>query len=70
LPDVGVMSDKVFERSLSGLTMLVLLWIILGIIFKVIGWGWVVMSGLVIEIIASGLLLHYGARAIWRESSI
>jgi hypothetical protein len=30
-------------------------WIIVGIIFKVIGWGWVV----VIEIAGSGWLLHY-----------
>jgi len=57
------MSDKVFERSLSGLTTLVLLWIILGIIFKVIGWGWVVVTGLVIEIVGGGLLLHYWGKS-------
>ena len=57
------MSDKVFERSLSGLTTLVLLWIILGIIFKVIGWGWVVVTGLVIEIAGGGLLLHYWGKS-------
>jgi hypothetical protein len=53
------MSDKAFERSLGGLTTLVLLWIILGIIFSVIGWGWVVVIGLVIGIAGGGLLLHY-----------
>ena len=57
------MTDKVFERSLSGLTTLVLLWIILGIIFKAIGWGWVVVSGLLIEIVGSGLLLHYWGKS-------
>lgn len=57
------MSDKVFERSLTGLTALVLLWIILGIIFRVIGWGGVVVIGLVIEIIGGGLLLRYWGKS-------
>jgi len=53
------MNDKVFERSLSGLTALVLLWLILGIVFGVMGWGWVVIIGLVVEIVGGGFLLHY-----------
>ena len=57
------MNDKVFERSLSGLTALVLLWIILGIVFGVIGWGWVVIIGLVVEIVGGGLLLHYWGKS-------
>lgn len=57
------MSDRVFERSLTGLTVLVLLWIILGIIFRVIGWGWVVLIGLVVEIVGGGLLLRYWGKS-------
>ena len=57
------MSDKVFERSLSGLTALVLLWLILGIVFGVMGWGWVVITGLVVEIVGGGLLLHYWGKS-------
>ena len=53
------MSDKIFERSLSGLTLLVLLWIIMGIIFNAVGWGWVIVIGLLVEIVGGGLLLHY-----------
>ena len=57
------MNDKVFERSLSGLTALVLLWLILGIVFGVMGWGWVVITGLVVEIVGGGLLLHYWGKS-------
>ena len=53
------MTDRVFEISLSGLTLAVLLWLALGLIFPVIGWGWVVLSSLLVEIIGAGLLLHY-----------
>jgi len=57
------MSDKVFERNLSGLTALVLLWLILGIVFGVMGWGWVVIIGLVVEIVGGGFLLHYWGKS-------
>jgi len=57
------MSDTVFERSLSGLTILVLLWLILGIVFGAMGWGWVVIIGLVVEIVGGGLLLHYWGKS-------
>ena len=57
------MSDKVFERSLSGLMALVLLWIILGIVFQVIGWGWVVIIGLLVAIVGGGVLLHYWGKS-------
>jgi hypothetical protein len=57
------MSDKAFERSLTGLTALVLLWLVLGIVFRILGWfpiavGWVVIIGLVVEIVAGGFLLR------------
>jgi len=57
------MSDKTFERSLTGLTALVLLWIILGIVFGVMAWGWVVILGLLVEIVAGGFLLHRWGKA-------
>ena len=52
------MSDKAFETSLTALTALVLLWIILGIVFGIMAWGWVVLLGLVVEIFAGGYLLR------------
>ncbi len=62
------MSDQVFEKSLSGLTLLVLLWIVLGIVFGVIAWGWVLLIGLVVEIVGGGLMLHYwGKKYMARE---
>ncbi len=57
------MSDRVFEWSLTGLSALVLLWIILGIVFGVIGWGWVVVIGLVVEIVGGGFLLRYWGKS-------
>ena len=57
------MSDQIFKRSLSGLTLLVLLWIILGGVFGVIAWGWVVVIGLVVEIVGGGFLLHYWGKS-------
>ncbi len=56
------MSDKAFETSLTVLTALVLLWIILGIIFGM-AWGWVVLIGLTVEIVAGGYLLRRWGRA-------
>jgi len=53
------MSDKAFETSLTGLTAAVVLWIILGVVFGVLTWGWVVVVGLIIEIVGGGFLLHY-----------
>ena len=57
------MNDKTFERSLTGLTALVLLWIVLGIVFGVMAWWWVVLTGLVVEMVAGGFLLHRWGRA-------
>ena len=57
------MSDKTFEWSLTGLTALVVLWIILGIVFGILGWGWLVLIGLVIELVVGGVLLHYWGKS-------
>lgn len=52
------MNDRLFERSLIGLTVLVVLWIILGLVFGVMGWFPVVLIGIVVEIVGGGFLLH------------
>ena len=57
------MTDKAFERSLTALTALVLLWIILGIVFGVMAWGWVVIIGLEVEVVGGGFLLHRWGKA-------
>ena len=56
------MSDKTFEWSLTGLTALVLLWMILGSIF-VMAWGWAVLIGLVVGIVGGGFLLRYWGKS-------
>lgn len=58
-----MMSDRLFERSLSGLTLLVLIWIILGIVFRVLPWGWVLVIGFVVEIGGGGTLLYYWGKS-------
>ena len=57
------MSDKVFERNLTGLTALVVLWIILGIVLGIMDWLWVVLIGLVVGIVSGGFLLHYWGKS-------
>jgi hypothetical protein len=52
------LSDRLFELSLTGLTVLVVLWIGLGIWRGIMGWGWVVLIGIVVEIVGGGFLLH------------
>jgi len=51
-------NDRLFERSVIGLTALVVLWIILGLVFGVMGWLPVVLIGIVVEIVGGGFLLH------------
>ncbi len=52
------MSDRLFELSLIGLTVLVVLWIGLGIWGGIMGWLPVVLIGIVVEIVGGGFLLH------------
>jgi ATP/ADP translocase len=60
-------SDKLFEQSLTGLTVLVVLWIILGIVFKIMGWLPVVLIGVVVEIVGGGFLLHRWGKKYMEE---
>ena len=53
------MSDKTFEWSLTLLSVLAILWMVLGTIFGVIGIAWVIIIGLVVWIVGGGALLHY-----------
>jgi len=62
------MSDKTFERSLTALSALVLLWIVLGIVFGMMGWITVVIIGLLVEIVGGGALLYYWGKAYMARS--
>jgi len=58
------MRDKIFEGSLIALSVCVLLWIVLGIIFRVmdfrgLGIAPVIIIGLVVEIVGGGALLYF-----------
>jgi len=53
------MSDKTFEWSLTALSILAILWMILGSIFGVMGTAGVIIIGLVVWIAGGGALLRY-----------
>lgn len=53
------MTDKTFEWSLTSLSVLSILWMMLGSIFGVLGIGWVIIIGLIIWIVAGGAMLYY-----------
>ncbi len=53
------MSDTTFERSLIVLSCLVLAWIVAGIVLNLLSIAWVIIIGLVVEIIGGGTLLYY-----------
>jgi len=53
------MSDKVFERSLTALSIVALLWMLVGGIFGILGVTWVIIIGLVVWISGGGALLYF-----------
>jgi 5-bromo-4-chloroindolyl phosphate hydrolysis protein len=53
------MSDKTFELSLIALSLIALLWIVLGGIFGILSISWVIITGLVAWIIGGGTLLYF-----------
>ena len=62
------MNDRTFEGSLTGLTAVVLLWIILGIVLDIMAWGWLIVIGLAVEIVGGVLLLRsWGRRYMEKE---
>jgi hypothetical protein len=52
-------SEKVFERSLIALSIVALLWMLLGGIFGILGLVWVIIIGLVVWIGGGGALLYF-----------
>ena len=62
------MSDKTFQWSLTGLTALVIVWIILGILFYPLPAVIVFIVGLLIELAAGGYLLHKWGRSYTERS--
>jgi 5-bromo-4-chloroindolyl phosphate hydrolysis protein len=53
------MSEKVFERSLTALSIVALLWMLLGGIFGILSIAWVIIIGLVVWIVGGGALLCF-----------
>ena len=56
------MSDKTFEWSLTALSILAVLWMILGSIF-IFSAIWAIIIGLVAWIIGGGALLYYWGKS-------
>jgi len=53
------MSDRTFEWSLTALSIISILWMIVGSIFLIFGVFWSIVIGLVIWIGGGGALLYY-----------
>ena len=53
------MSDKTFEWSLTSVSILAVLWMVLGSIFGIMSIALVVIVGLVVWIAGGGALLYY-----------
>jgi hypothetical protein len=51
-------SDKVFEWSLTTLSIIAILWMLLGSIFGIPGVAWVVIIGLLVWLIGGGALIY------------
>ncbi len=57
------MSDLSFQRALTAVTAVAVAWVVLGIVFGVMGWFLVVVTGLLFEMVVGGALLY-----IWGKS--
>jgi len=59
------MSDKIFEWSLTALSIIALLWMVLGSVFFywVLGIAGVIITGLVVWIIGGGTLLYFWGKS-------
>jgi hypothetical protein len=53
------MNDRVFERGLTALTVLVMLFIVAGLVFNWLGAFWTVFIGLAVEITGGGALVYF-----------
>lgn len=57
------MSDSRFQWSMILITVIMILWIIVGIVSGVFNVAFVFFSGLIIWMILSGLLIHYWGKS-------
>ncbi len=57
------MSDTTFKYSLIALTCLVVVWIVLGIIMGILSAAWVIIIGLVVEVVGGSILLYYWGKS-------
>jgi hypothetical protein len=57
------MSDRVFERSLTAVTGLVLAWIVLGLVFRLLAPFFVILTGVIFEVVVGGILLHFWGKS-------
>ncbi len=62
------LSDRLMEWSLSGLAVLVMVWIVCSAVFLGLWWLWAILTGLAIQIVVGGLIVRawgksYMARA-------
>jgi hypothetical protein len=55
------MSDKIFEWSLTALSILAGVWMILGSIF-VFNAIWAIITGLIVWLVSGGILLYFWGR--------
>ena len=53
------MSDQVFERSMTAISVMVILWMLLGSIAGILGVTWVIIIGLVVWVTGGGALLYF-----------
>jgi len=53
------MNDRVFEWSLTALSVAAIFWMLLGGIFGILGLAWVIIIGLVVWIVGGGVLLFF-----------
>ena len=53
------MNDKTFEWSLISLSIIALLWMVLGSVFGLLGIASVIIIGLVVWILGGGVLLYF-----------
>jgi hypothetical protein len=52
------MGDKLFEWSLTALSIIAILWMLLGSIFGILGVAWVIIIGMLTWLIGGGALLY------------
>lgn len=62
------MSDKIFELSMTSLTILAVIWIAVAIIFNLLDPFWAIISGIVVEIIAGGALLYFWGKSFMERN--